>query len=210
VSRRSADDAPPLDLEVGRPAVPDLGPVEVVPIDSVRPAPDNPRKITPRAVQATARSIRTFGWQQPLVVDRDGELIVGHTRHLAAKSLGLTTVPITRALHLTPAEVRAYRITDNRTGDFTTWDFPALTVQLEELAGEFAEVLELADWQGIVTDFNALQEGDGLDVDEDVDVYLATKGHSLVIVCATEDAARRVASAVVDMEGVLDVRDKRG
>lgn len=192
------------------PEVAGLGAVQTVPIDSVRAAPDNPRKISPRAVEVTAGSIRTFGWQQPLVVDADGVLIVGHTRHRAAKHLGLTEVPVTVAAHLTPEQVRAYRIADNRTGDYTTWDFPELTVQLEQLADGFSDVLALADWQSIVADYDALVTAEPLTVAPEVITYVdSQKHHAVLVVCETEAVARQVAAAVVDLDGVLDVRDKR-
>lgn len=190
--------------------VSDIGTLRQLPIDSVTEAADNPRKIPEKAVALVAKSIEEFGWQQPLVVDTHGVIIVGHTRLRAAKRLGLKTVPAIVADRLTDKQVRAYRIADNRTGDFTSWDFPELTLQLEELADEFSEVLALADWQAVVTEFNQLEEGgtSELEIDPDVADYMAEE-FKLTVVCDSEESARIVAATVIELAGVTDVRDKR-
>ena len=100
-------------------------------IDEIRPYENNPR-VNDGAVGAVAESIREFGFQQPIVVDRDGVIIAGHTRYKAAQRLGLTEVPVVVADNLTDEQVRAYRLADNKTGELAEWDFSALE---EELAG---------------------------------------------------------------------------
>ena len=100
-------------------------------IDEIRPYENNPR-LNDGAVGAVAESIREFGFQQPIVVDRDGVIIAGHTRYKAAKKLGLTEVPVVVAGNLTDEQVKAYRLADNKTGELAEWDFSALE---EELAG---------------------------------------------------------------------------
>ena len=191
--------------------VANLGTVTLLPITAVRPSKDNPRKIPTKAVEIVAKSLREFGWQQPIVVDATGEVIAGHTRLRAALSLGLKEVPVTVAEGLTESQVRAYRIADNRTSDFTTWDFPELSRQLEALSEEFADVLALADWRSIIDNFDA-QEGAAadlnLDPDPDIAIYVGEK-YSLVVVLDSEGAARAFAEAAVQMDGVLDVRDRR-
>jgi rhodanese-related sulfurtransferase len=188
-----------------------LGTVKTVPIGDVHPAPDNPRKIPQAAVDIVAKSIAEFGWQQPLVVDADYEVIVGHTRLLAAKQLQLATVPIVVADHLTEDQVRAYRIADNRTGDFSSWDFSLLTVQLDELAADFSDVLALADWQTIVADLDeatAAAEDAPEGVVDALTSYMNAE-HAITVVCDSEQTARTVAAAMIDMPGVIDVRNKR-
>src|SRR5260370_38002310 len=88
--------------------------IELRPIASIRPYHNNPRH-NDAAVDAAAASIREFGWQQPIVVDEDGVIIVGHTRYKAVLKLGLETAPVLVAMGLTPAQVKAYRIADNQT-----------------------------------------------------------------------------------------------
>ena len=87
-------------------------------IEDVHPYDKNPR-INENGVEAVASSIKEFGWQQPIVVDRDHVIIAGHTRYFAAKHLNLTEVPVVIAEHLTPEQVKAYRIADNKTGELS-------------------------------------------------------------------------------------------
>ncbi len=107
--------------------------IEQWPIDKPTPYAKNARKLSPHAVDKVAASLKEFGWQQPLVVDAEGVLIVGHTRLLAAKKLGYKTVPVLVAHWLTPAQVKAYRLMDNRSHDETSWDFDLLGPEFEEL-----------------------------------------------------------------------------
>jgi len=101
-------------------------------IDRVRPYERNPRR-NDKAVQAVAESIREFGFRQPIVVDGDGVIVVGHTRYKAALKLGLKTVPVHVAADLTPQQARAYRLADNRTAENAEWDVDLLPIELGEL-----------------------------------------------------------------------------
>lgn len=103
------------------------------PIKSIRPYEKNPRR-NDEAVEAVASSIREFGWQQPIVVDRDGVIIAGHTRYKAAKKLKCDTVPVVVADDLTEDQVKAYRLADNKTGELAEWDTALLGEELAELA----------------------------------------------------------------------------
>ena len=101
--------------------------------DSLKPYEGNPR-INDQAVDAVARSIREFGFRQPIVVDADNVIIVGHTRWKAAKQLGLAKVPVHVAADLTEQQKRAYRIADNQTADLAGWDWDRLSQELGDLA----------------------------------------------------------------------------
>lgn len=101
-------------------------------VSEVKPYEKNPRR-NDGAVDAVAASIREFGFQQPLVVDKDGVLIAGHTRLKAAKKLGLKEVPVVVADGLSPEQVKAYRLADNKTGQLSEWDFITLQEELNEL-----------------------------------------------------------------------------
>ncbi len=125
------------------------------PLERITPYARNPRKIPPEAVDKVKRSIRKFGWRQPIVVDREGVIIVGHTRLLAAYKLGLREAPVHVAENLTPAQVRAYRLLDNRSHEESGWD--------EDLLG-----LELLDLKGMGIDLDLT----GFDLDE-IDEFLA-------------------------------------
>src|SRR5579863_9427233 len=102
-------------------------------IDKPIPYARNSRKIPERAVDKVAASIQEFGWRQCIVVDKDGVIICGHTRLLAAKKLGLKQVPVHVAANLTPAQVRAYRLMDNRSHEEVEWDLTMLGAELLEL-----------------------------------------------------------------------------
>lgn len=182
-----------------------LGDVHVVERGAVRPAAKNPRRIPKRAVEVVAESLREFGWQQPLVVDKDYTLVVGHTRMKAAELLGLRHVPVVIADGLTADQVKAYRIADNRTHDFTSWDFPELVTQLDELADEFSDVLALADWQAIVADFE--QGAHDIEVSDDVTANVM-RGFEVVVVFKNEAVALAAQQAIIDMDGVIDIRHK--
>lgn len=103
--------------------------VEQWPVDKPVPYAANPRK-NAGAVAKVVASLREYGFRQPIVVDEAGVVIVGHTRLLAAKSLGLAEVPVHVATGLTPEQVRAYRIADNRTAEEAEWDDALLTEEL--------------------------------------------------------------------------------
>jgi DNA modification methylase len=108
--------------------------IEERPITSITPYDKNPR-INDPAVQAVAASIREFGFRQPIVVDEDGVIIVGHTRYKAALLLGMQTVPVHVARGLTPAQAKAYRIADNQTATMSQWDDNLLPLELADLQG---------------------------------------------------------------------------
>jgi len=105
-------------------------------IDKIYPYLRNPR-INDKAVFQVAQSLEAFGFQQPIVVDMDHVIIAGHTRWAAAKELGLATVPILVADHLTKKQADAYRIADNKTAEFSEWNFELLRDALPELKDEF-------------------------------------------------------------------------
>jgi len=106
--------------------------VELRAIDDIRPYERNPR-INDQAVDAVAASLKEFGFRQPIVVDADGVIIAGHTRWKAARKLGLAKVPVHVATDLTPEQVRAYRIADNKSGELAEWDLEILPIELAEL-----------------------------------------------------------------------------
>jgi len=105
------------------------------PIAQVIPYENNPRKNSD-AVAVVAKSLKEYGWQQPIVVDKSWEIIVGHTRYLAATDLGYSEVPVVVADKLTPEQVKAYRIMDNKSGEFSDWDQTLLIEELQSLLDE--------------------------------------------------------------------------
>ena len=99
---------------------------EVIPYDK------NPRK-NDKAVDKVANSIRSFGFQSPIIIDEHNIIICGHTRFKAAKKLGLKKVPCIVATGLTDAEIRAYRIADNKVGELAEWDNELLSAEMDLL-----------------------------------------------------------------------------
>ena len=106
--------------------------IELRKLADIRPYEQNPR-INDEAVDAVAASIREFGFRQPIVVDTDDVIVCGHTRWKAAKNLGLEEVPVHVAKDLTPAQIRAYRLADNKSAEIATWNYDLLPIELGEL-----------------------------------------------------------------------------
>lgn len=106
-------------------------------LSRLKPYEQNPR-INEHAADAVAASIRAFGFRQPIVVDADDVIIVGHTRWKAAKKLGLKRVPVYVAADMTAAQKRGYRLADNQTAALAEWNYELLAQELGELdAGDF-------------------------------------------------------------------------
>ena len=122
-------------------------------IADIKPYGNNPRK-NDSAVAPVANSIREFGFKVPIVIDKDGIIIAGHTRYRAAKELKLKTVPCIVADDLTEQQVKAFRLADNKVSEFAEWDQDAL---LEELQG-ILEV-DMSDF-GFVNEEDELEEPD--------------------------------------------------
>lgn len=101
-------------------------------LSDIRPYDKNPR-LNDNAVEAVANSIQEFGWRAPIVVDKDHIIICGHTRYKAAQRLGLAEVPVHVAENLTPEQVQAYRIADNKTAEIADWNYELLPLEIKEL-----------------------------------------------------------------------------
>jgi DNA modification methylase len=106
--------------------------IEMWPISRPKPFPGNPR-LNDGAVESVAESIKIFGWRQPIVVDETETIIVGHTRLKAAHRLGLTEVPVHIARDLSPDQVRAYRLADNKLAELAEWNMELLPIELGQL-----------------------------------------------------------------------------
>ena len=104
-----------------------------LPIGEIRPYEKNPRK-NENAVKYVKESIRQFGFKVPIVIDSNRIIVCGHTRLLAAKSLGLTEVPCIMADDLTDEQIKAFRLADNKVGEFAEWDLDLLGDELNAIA----------------------------------------------------------------------------
>lgn len=101
-------------------------------LDSIRPYAANAKKHDATQVANVAESIRKYGFVQPIVIDRDGVIVIGHCRALAAKKLGMKEVPCVCVDDLTPEQVKALRIVDNKSNE-SPWDFDLLSAELPEI-----------------------------------------------------------------------------
>lgn len=110
-----------------------------VPIDTVIPYANNPR-LNEQGINKLAASIKEFGFRQPIVVDKENVIIVGHTRLKAAYKLGLKEVPVNIAEDLSESQVKAYRIADNRTAEESDWDLDKLRIEVQALEDDFPEL----------------------------------------------------------------------
>lgn len=107
--------------------------IKSISIDELKPYTQNPRVISENAVNSIADSLREFGWQQPIVIDKTNTIIVGHTRMLAAKKMGMQEVPVKIVDELSEEQINAYRILDNKLNELTTWDQGLLENELSKI-----------------------------------------------------------------------------
>ena len=124
-------------------------------LDELHPYANNPR-INDRAAETVAKSIKQYGFKVPMVITADGEIVCGHTRYKAAQLLGLDEVPCVVADDLTPEQVKAFRLVDNKTAELAGWDFEALQVELDGLDDGLTEfgfgddVISDSDLEGLM------------------------------------------------------------
>lgn len=125
-------------------------------VDELRPYEKNPRK-NDEAVKYVAESIKQFGFKVPIVIDRDGVIVAGHTRWKAAKKLKMSTVPCIVADDLTDEQIKAFRLADNKVSEKAEWDFDLLA----------EEIGDLVDFDMTVFGFDDLLEENTGDAQED-------------------------------------------
>lgn len=109
----------------------DVMQTEIVRIADIVPYWRNPRRISDEAVNAVVESIKAYGYQQPIVVDTEKVIIMGHTRYSALRRMGVKEIPVLIATKLTQKQVKELRTIDNRTAEYTRWDFEKLVSELE-------------------------------------------------------------------------------
>ena len=121
--------------------------VTVLPLADLTPYPRNPRHISAAAVNAVAESLAAFGFQQPIVIDPKRVIVAGHTRHKAALQLGWTHAP---TVQIPAKHAKAYRLADNRSGEFSTWDLDVLGGKLAALPTGQLEALPALDFNAML------------------------------------------------------------
>ena len=126
--------------------------IVMMPVSEVRPYEKNPRK-NAGAVQYVKASIEKFGFRQPIIIDKNRVIVCGHTRLLAAKSLGMADVPCIFADDLTEEQVKAYRLADNKVAEFAEWDTDLLEGELEAIGIDMTQFgFELFSRKEVVED----------------------------------------------------------
>lgn len=166
--------------------------VRYLPLSELKPYEKNPRDNS-KAVSKVEKSLTEFGWRQPLVVDKDMVIIVGHTRYQAAKNLGMNTVPVVVADDLPPEKVKAYRLADNKTSDFSIWDNKLL---LEELT-------DLSDFD-VFTGFDESEQFDRV-LDENDNDPLKENESGVIWEVVFKSPDKRKLQKMIDMWGKVDV-----
>ena len=106
--------------------------IEEVNINDLTPYSNNPRN-NDAAVDAVAASIKEFGFKVPIIIDNNNVIVAGHTRLKAARKIGLEKVPCIKADDLTPEQLKAFRLADNKVSELASWDFDKLEEELTEL-----------------------------------------------------------------------------
>lgn len=142
--------------------------IEYLKIDQIKPYEKNAKKHPKEQIEQIANSIKEFGFQQPLVVDKENVLIIGHGRLKAAKKLNYRVVPVVRANDLTEEQVKALRLADNKTNE-SDWDFNFLGDELDEIFDIDMEMF------GFQSDFIAKEEIEGGEIKDNQDLRVAVK-----------------------------------
>lgn len=169
-----------------------------VSMDEITPYENNPR-MNDGAVESVAKSISEFGFKVPIVLDKDYVIVCGHTRYKAAKQLGLTEVPCVIAADLTPKQVKAFRLADNRVSDNSIWDNKKLLEELDDLDDIFTG-FELSD----VFD-NTLDEKDNSALDDNE--YGVT--YEVVFRSEDQEKIKRIQSMWEQMEKTESAGEQR-
>ena len=145
-----------------------------VPVRELIPYERNAKNHPDDQIEHIANSIREFGFRQPLVIDAQNVVVIGHGRLMAAKKLGMDEVPCVRADDLSETQIKALRLADNKTNE-SGWDFTTLEAELDELADEF----EMSDF-GFDADHETEQA-------EEVNSIGLHDKYQLIIDCENED-----------------------
>lgn len=142
-------------------------------LETISPYEKNPRK-NDDAVEYVANSIREFGFKVPIVIDKDGVIVAGHTRYKAAKKLNMEKVPCIVADDLTDEQIKAFRLADNKTAEFAEWDIKLLDSELENIFG--------VDMGAFGFEMDDIDQDGGLSEFDDYDCQTPEEAQSQVVV----------------------------
>lgn len=145
--------------------------IEYLNIEKIKPYQNNPRN-NEGAVQKVVESIKEFGFKVPIIVDNDNIIIAGHTRYKAAKDLKIESIPVIKAKDLTPEQVKAFRIMDNKSSELASWDYEALLKEMEGLKLNDYNLqltgFELDELESLFDEYNPkeIKEDENFDIEE--------------------------------------------
>jgi ParB-like chromosome segregation protein Spo0J len=142
--------------------------IELIPIEKIMPYHNNPKEHPPEQIKKIASSIKEFGFLVPVIVDKDYGLVAGHGRYEGAKLNKMDKVPGIKAEHLTDAQIKAFRLTDNKVAE-SEWDY-------EQLAVEF-EILKSIDYKLDLTGFDK-EEIEGITAEIDIESFFEEENNS--------------------------------
>jgi DNA modification methylase len=151
--------------------------IALLPLDALTPNSANPRKHGRAQIRAIARSLDAFGFNAPILIDKNRQIVAGHGRYEAAKSLGLSQVPVIFLDHLTETQAKAYMLADNKLADRSTFDDAKVAVQLKELSELVLDFdIEAVGFELPELDFR-IQSLDTSDATDRADEFNAATGH---------------------------------
>ena len=143
---------------------------------------NNPRN-NDGAVQAVANSIKEFGFKVPVVVDKNDVIVCGHTRIKAARLLGMESVPCVVADDLTPEQIKAFRLADNKTAELASWDAGLLSVELEGIGG-----IDMQEFGFAPVDLRAGGDDGEIYTEDDIeDKVVYQEKYGVIVMCRSEE-----------------------
>ena len=108
--------------------------IKMIKVEDLKPYKNNPR-FNDDAVEYVAKSIKEFGFKVPMVIDKNNEIVAGHTRYKASLELGLKEVPCIVADDLTDEQIKAFRLADNKVSEQANWNYDLLNLELDDISG---------------------------------------------------------------------------
>ena len=146
--------------------------IKMIKVEELKPYENNPR-MNDDAVKLVANSIKNFGFKVPIIIDKNGVIVAGHTRYKASQELGLKEVPCIIADDLTEEQIKAFRLADNKVSERATWDYDLLDMELSDILD-----INMEDFGFAIQDIN-------LDINDDdfIQDTEITKSKEKEIVC---------------------------
>ena len=123
--------------------------VTYVDLNSLKTYQNNPKDHPQKQVHQIADSIKKFGFNNPILIDENGEIIAGHGRYLAAQQLQMETVPVIRLTHLDETQKRVYRLADNKISENGGWDKELLALEISDLEQIYVDDITITGFEQI-------------------------------------------------------------